>query len=62
MAKTSFSHPAKVRTRADSCRLCGYSTLTGIGRDVENVVLARAVKWHAEHRILLNGGKTVVFR
>ncbi|HLS55227.1 MAG TPA: formyltetrahydrofolate deformylase [Zeimonas sp.] len=37
-------------------------TLTGIGRDVENVVLARAVKWHAEHRILLNGGKTVVFR
>jgi formyltetrahydrofolate deformylase len=38
------------------------NTLTGIGRDVENVVLARAVKWHAEHRILLNGGKTVVFR
>jgi len=38
------------------------ATLTAIGRDVENVVLARAVKWHAEHRILLNGGKTVVFR
>ncbi len=38
------------------------ATLTGIGRDVENVVLARAVKWHAEHRILVNGGKTVVFR
>ena len=38
------------------------TTLTGIGRDVENVVLARAVKWHAEHRILLNGSKTVVFR
>lgn len=37
-------------------------TLTGIGRDVENVVLARAVKWHAERRILVNGGKTVVFR
>ena len=36
--------------------------LTGIGRDIENVVLARAVKWHAERRILLNGSKTVVFR
>ncbi len=38
------------------------ATLTAIGRDVESVVLARAVKWHAEHRILLNGSKTVVFR
>jgi formyltetrahydrofolate deformylase len=38
------------------------STLTAIGRDVESVVLARAVKWHAERRILLNGAKTVIFR
>jgi formyltetrahydrofolate deformylase len=29
---------------------------------VECVTLARAVKWHVEHRILLNGHKTVVFR
>ncbi|MFI4939380.1 MAG: formyltetrahydrofolate deformylase [Burkholderiales bacterium] len=36
--------------------------LTAIGRDVECVVLARAVKWFAEHRILLNGHKTVVFK
>jgi formyltetrahydrofolate deformylase len=36
--------------------------LTAIGRDVESVVLARAVTWHAEHRVLLNGAKTVVFR
>ncbi len=36
--------------------------LTAIGRDVECVVLARAVKWFVEHRILLNGSKTVVFR
>jgi hypothetical protein len=35
--------------------------LTAVGRDVECVALARAVKWHAEHRILLNGHKTVVF-
>ena len=37
-------------------------TLTAIGRDVECVVLARAVKWFLEHRILLNGYKTVVFK
>lgn len=36
--------------------------LTAVGRDVECVTLARAVKWHVEHRILLNGNKTVVFR
>ncbi|WP_028201871.1 formyltetrahydrofolate deformylase [Paraburkholderia nodosa] len=36
--------------------------LTAIGRDVECVTLARAVKWHVEHRIVLNGHKTVVFR
>jgi formyltetrahydrofolate deformylase len=35
--------------------------LSAIGRDIENVVLARAVKWHAEHRVLLNGRRTVVF-
>jgi formyltetrahydrofolate deformylase len=35
--------------------------LTAIGRDVESIVLARAVKWFVEHRILLNGDKTVVF-
>lgn len=37
-------------------------TFTAIGRDVECVVLARAVKWFVEHRILLNGHKTVVFK
>jgi formyltetrahydrofolate deformylase len=35
---------------------------TAAGRDVECVVLARAVKWQIEHRVLLNGHKTVVFR
>lgn len=32
------------------------------GRDVECAVLARAVKWHVEHRILVNGNRAVVFR
>ena len=36
--------------------------LTAIGRDVECVTLARAIQWHAEHRVLLNGSRTVVFR
>jgi formyltetrahydrofolate deformylase len=35
-------------------------TLAEAGRDVEAQVLARAVTWHAEHRILLNGNRTVI--
>ncbi|WP_374256169.1 formyltetrahydrofolate deformylase [Aquabacterium sp.] len=35
---------------------------TAVGRDVECVVLARAVKWHTERRVLMNGHKTVVFK
>jgi formyltetrahydrofolate deformylase len=31
------------------------------GRDLERIVLAKAVNYHAEHRILVNGKKTVVF-
>jgi formyltetrahydrofolate deformylase len=31
------------------------------GRDLEKVVLSRAVRWHVENRILLYGKKTVVF-
>ncbi|HZY17077.1 MAG TPA: formyltetrahydrofolate deformylase [Ramlibacter sp.] len=36
--------------------------LTAIGRDTEGLVLSRAVKWHTEHRVLLNGHKTVIFK
>ncbi|MBP6338753.1 MAG: formyltetrahydrofolate deformylase [Vitreoscilla sp.] len=36
--------------------------LTAVGRDVECVVLARAVRWHVERRVLMNGHKAVVFR
>jgi formyltetrahydrofolate deformylase len=36
--------------------------LVAAGRDVEAQVLSRAVKWHAETRVLLNGDRTVVFR
>jgi formyltetrahydrofolate deformylase len=39
----------------------GPEDYVAVGRDIENRVLARAVKWHCEHRILLNGRKTVVF-
>jgi formyltetrahydrofolate deformylase len=33
-----------------------------VGRDVECAVLARAVKWHVEHRVLLDGHRTVIFK
>ena len=36
--------------------------LTAAGRDVESQVLARAVRWHTETRLLLDGARVVVFR
>lgn len=36
--------------------------LVASGRDIESVVLARAVKYHVEDRVFLDGRKTVVFR
>ena len=36
--------------------------LVALGRDVECLALARAVKWHLERRVFLNGPKTIVFR
>jgi formyltetrahydrofolate deformylase len=39
----------------------GLEDLIQKGRDVEKAVLSRAVRWHCEHRILLNGNKTYVF-
>jgi formyltetrahydrofolate deformylase len=40
----------------------GVGDLTRVGRDVECVALARAVRWHVERRVLLHGHRTVVFR
>lgn len=40
----------------------GPSELAKVGSDVETLVLSRAVRNHIEHRILLNGHRTVVFR
>ena len=37
------------------------AALTRAGRDLETAVLARAVRAHLEHRILVHGRKTVVF-
>jgi formyltetrahydrofolate deformylase len=36
--------------------------LMRLGQDVERRALARAVRWHAEHRVLLDGHRTIVFR
>jgi formyltetrahydrofolate deformylase len=40
----------------------GADDLVALGRDVECLALARAVKYHLEQRVFLNGQKTVVFR
>lgn len=36
--------------------------LSALGRDTEQMALARAVRWHAEHRVFLDGNKTVIFK
>ncbi len=36
--------------------------MVSAGKNVEMIVLARAVQWHCQHRILLNGLKTVIFK
>jgi formyltetrahydrofolate deformylase len=40
----------------------GPDELTNIGHDIESVVLNRAVRWHAEHRVFVHGIRTVVLR
>ena len=40
----------------------GVEQLAAIGGDLECLALARAVRWHLEHRVLLDGHKTIVFR
>jgi formyltetrahydrofolate deformylase len=40
----------------------GIDELRQIGRDAECAAFARAVKWHCEHRVIVNGNKTIVFR
>ena len=47
-------------TRVDHSKT--VEDMAAIGRDTESQVLARAVQWHSEHRILINGHKTVIFR
>jgi formyltetrahydrofolate deformylase len=37
-------------------------TLATVGQDAECLALSRAVRWHCEHRVLLHGASTVVFR
>jgi formyltetrahydrofolate hydrolase len=39
----------------------GPEAMMRIGRDIERTVLARAVKWHLEDRVLVHGNRTVVF-
>lgn len=41
---------------------CKPGTLAAIGRDIETATLARAVRYHVEHRLFLNNQRTVIFR
>ena len=36
--------------------------MSTVGQDAEALALSRAVRWHSEQRVLLNGASTVVFR
>jgi formyltetrahydrofolate deformylase len=36
--------------------------MAAVGRDVECQVLARAVAWHTQNRVMINGNRTIVFR
>jgi len=36
--------------------------MAAVGRDVECQVLARAVTWHTQNRVMINGARTIVFR
>ncbi len=47
-------------TRVDHSKT--VEDLTALGKDTESQVFARAVKWHSEHRVQLNGHKTVIFK
>lgn len=46
--------------RVDHC--LDPASMVAVGRDAEALALSRAVAWHTEHRVLLNGSRTVVFR
>jgi formyltetrahydrofolate deformylase len=39
----------------------GLADLEQIGRDIERTVLSRALKWHLEDRVVVQGNKTFVF-
>ena len=53
---SNISAPAVSTTQS------GAPALVTVGRDAESQALSRAVKWHCQHRVLLNNTRTVVFR
>ncbi|WP_125613227.1 formyltetrahydrofolate deformylase [Specibacter cremeus] len=40
----------------------GPAELTTAGQDAESQALARAVRWHAQHRVMITGNSTIVFK
>ena len=58
----SFSGPWDAWRREKAARvLAATKAADRIGRDIERVVLARAVKWHLEDRVVVHENRTFVF-
>ena len=56
-----FSNPGNTAVDVEQRRR-QLVDLVRSGKDVEKAVLARGLRYHLEDRVLLNGGRTVVFR
>lgn len=56
----SARHSLAAGLKLQPWRMCRSRSL--LWDVMPNVVLARAVRWHTENRVLLNGHRTVVFR
>lgn len=50
-----------MRRQAAHARLPAHSLSCAQGRDLERTVLAKAVRWHLQDRVLVHSNRTVVF-
>ena len=61
LARKNFSGGSRSSSWARVRFTVGVDDLVRKGRDLERLVLAQAVRWHLDHRVLVYGRKTVVF-
>lgn len=60
-APPQLAGPGTLQALFQHTRPLSAEDCTAVGRDIECMVLARAVRWHVEHRVLINAHKCVVF-